>query len=504
VDTSEIVDAGLFDVAGLIGGYTKIDPTNTNPDVTIKAKSKLNIDSVAIKFVIEQFGVEKSVTELTYVIRVGSYKPTDKIVIESGVQLYDNVYLSLLGVTSTSDPVKEYIVAYATNANGDATYAELGFEINKFNGESYNSYEGTNLSVAYDEATHTFTLAAKEGAGGVYELVIYAKDSESDEDGMPIVARRVKITVSDGKAENTAYLIGTIDEFVAMAEVASGKVYYRLSNDIDLSLLTDDNWWGKSRQFKGELNGQMVIESLDKNNPFVLARNYVLKNLTVSKVSSVDEDNIGLFNNIVEGGVIKNVIFENARLYIGGESEISNNTVNAGVIAAVNNGTIENCSVMLAISYDDKTQKVILKNKAGTQVSEFDATAFIKDGMLDDATYNASTNKITLTWNTEAGKSAMEIDLNDLVDTYTGGNGINVATDGVISINDGIVVTHTDLNTTVGALEDQITAAQEAAETYADGKADAAETAAKTYADGKASAAEAAAKTYADGKASAA
>ena len=158
----------------------------------------------------------------------------------------------------------------------------------------------------------------------------------------------------------------------------------------------------------------------------------------------------------------------------------------------------------LKISYDDKTQKVILKNKAGTQVSEFDATAFIKDGMLDDATYNASTNKITLTWNTEAGKSAMEIDLNDLVDTYTGGNGINVATDGVISIDGDVVVTHTDLDTSVGVLEDKITAAQEAAETYADGKASAAETAAKTYADGKASAAETAAKTYAEGQASAA
>ena len=151
----------------------------------------------------------------------------------------------------------------------------------------------------------------------------------------------------------------------------------------------------------------------------------------------------------------------------------------------------------LDISYDDKTQKVILKNNAGTIGLGFDASDFIKDGMLDTAVYNSETNKITLTWNTEAGKSAMEIDLNDLVDTYTGGKGINVSDKGVISINGGVVVTHTDLNTTVGALEDQIAAAQEAAETYADGKASAAETAAKTYADGKASAAQSAAEATA-------
>ena len=106
----------------------------------------------------------------------------------------------------------------------------------------------------------------------------------------------------------------------------------------------------------------------------------------------------------------------------------------------------------LSISYDKTNKKVILKNKAGTQVSEFDATDFIKDGMLDTATYNASTNKITLTWNTDSGKTAMDIDLNDLVDTYTGGTGISVATNGAISIDDTVVVTHTDLNTTTAAL----------------------------------------------------
>lgn len=214
------------------------------------------------------------------------------------------------------------------------------------------------------------------------------------------------------------------------------------------------------------------------------------------------EDNLKKYTDDAKAELIGGDTDTTTAKTIAGAKAFATNAAGNAVTTANANTTSEIGG--LKISYDDKTQKVILKNKAGTQVSEFDATAFIKDGMLDDATYNASTNKITLTWNTEAGKSAMEIDLNDLVDTYTGGNGINVATDGVISIDGDVVVTHTDLDTSVGALEEQITAAQEAAETYADGKASAAETAAKTYADGKASAAETAAKTYAEGQASAA
>ena len=207
------------------------------------------------------------------------------------------------------------------------------------------------------------------------------------------------------------------------------------------------------------------------------------------------EDNLKKYTDDAKAELIGGDTDTTTAKTIAGAKVFATNAAGNAVTTANANTTSEIGG--LKISYDDKTQKVILKNKAGTQVSEFDATAFIKDGMLDDATYNASTNKITLTWNTEAGKSAMEIDLNDLVDTYTGGNGINVSDKGVISINYGVVVTHTDLNTTVGALEDQIAAAQEAAETYADGKASAAETAAKTYADGKASAAQSAAEATA-------
>jgi hypothetical protein len=55
------------------------------------------------------------------------------------------------------------------------------------------------------------------------------------------------------------------------------------------------------------------------------------------------------------------------------------------------------------------------------EVASLDAKAFVLDGMLDGATYDHTTKKITLTWNTAAGKQDMPVDLSSLVDTYTAG-----------------------------------------------------------------------------------
>ena len=46
--------------------------------------------------------------------------------------------------------------------------------------------------------------------------------------------------------------------------------------------------------------------------------------------------------------------------------------------------------------------------------------------MLDNATYDEETHKITLTFNADAGKQPVELNLSDLVDTYEAGNGLEL------------------------------------------------------------------------------
>ena len=75
----------------------------------------------------------------------------------------------------------------------------------------------------------------------------------------------------------------------------------------------------------------------------------------------------------------------------------------------------------------DREQGLKLIGKDSIEIATIPATDFIKDGMLDNATYDEETHKITLTFNTDAGKQLIELNLSDLVDTYEAGNGLELA-----------------------------------------------------------------------------
>lgn len=91
-----------------------------------------------------------------------------------------------------------------------------------------------------------------------------------------------------------------------------------------------------------------------------------------------------------------------------------------------------------SIEYDnstDPTNPVIkLVGANGGATTSISAKEFIKDGMLEKAEYDVDNKKIVLTWNTDSGKETMDIELNDLVDTYTGEGAINVSNDGKITV----------------------------------------------------------------------
>lgn len=50
-----------------------------------------------------------------------------------------------------------------------------------------------------------------------------------------------------------------------------------------------------------------------------------------------------------------------------------------------------------------------------------------QDTFLDSASFDAGTKKLNLVFNTASGKEAIAVDMSALVDTYTAGNGINIA-----------------------------------------------------------------------------
>lgn len=108
----------------------------------------------------------------------------------------------------------------------------------------------------------------------------------------------------------------------------------------------------------------------------------------------------------------------------------------------------------VSIGYDTNSKKITLL--ADNIVSEIDATHFIKDGMLSAVSYDKPTNKLVLSFNTDAGVSPISVNLSSLVDVYTAGNGLT-AVNNQFRINENIVTTKTvatqissDLNQKIG------------------------------------------------------
>ena len=126
-------------------------------------------------------------------------------------------------------------------------------------------------------------------------------------------------------------------------------------------------------------------------------------------------------------------------------------------------------SATVGLGYGDATTEALngkkaikLLGKDGVVISEIDASAFIKDGMIQSVAFDTKTKHVTITFNTDAGREAIDVDLSTLVDTYKAGTGLSLATDGTFSVN----------TTTIATVE------------KATELANAAETAAKTHANG--------------------
>ena len=100
-------------------------------------------------------------------------------------------------------------------------------------------------------------------------------------------------------------------------------------------------------------------------------------------------------------------------------------SVKAGekVLAADAEGAL---STSIKLGYDAENKKIQLKGIADAVIDELDATVFIKDGMLDEASYDTATKEIVLKWNLGADKEEMRIPMGSLVDTYTAGSGLKV------------------------------------------------------------------------------
>lgn len=155
-------------------------------------------------------------------------------------------------------------------------------------------------------------------------------------------------------------------------------------------------------------------------------------------VDATDSENPKLSLNIASGSNAGNVVLEECSDGLKASVEIPEDAV-TGVktgdkILALDNKELTSTLSITTVKEDSKTY-VILKGINNAEISRFDASEFVKDGMLDSVALKWSSDGLNhrilvLTFNTDAGKEAIELDVNDLVDVYT------AAVTGGLSLND--------------------------------------------------------------------
>lgn len=126
-------------------------------------------------------------------------------------------------------------------------------------------------------------------------------------------------------------------------------------------------------------------------------------------------------------------------------------------------------SATVGLDYGDATTEALngkkaikLVGKEGVVISEIDASAFIKDGMIQSVAFDTKTKHVTITFNTDAGSKPIDVDLSTLVDTYKAGTGLSLANDGTFSVNTTTIAT-------VEKAAELANAAEQAAKTHANG-----------------------------------
>jgi hypothetical protein len=92
------------------------------------------------------------------------------------------------------------------------------------------------------------------------------------------------------------------------------------------------------------------------------------------------------------------------------------------VLAADENGVLSTTLGLDSYKKEDGKTFIKLTGIEGAIISEFDASDFVKDGMISSVVYDADTKIMTINWNTDAGLDAVEIPMSGLVDTYTADN----------------------------------------------------------------------------------
>lgn len=144
-------------------------------------------------------------------------------------------------------------------------------------------------------------------------------------------------------------------------------------------------------------------------------------------VDSSDPENLKLSLNIAQGTHAGNVLLEECSDGLRANVDIPEaavQSVKAGDKILSLDGTVLSSTLSISTLKENDTVYVVLKGVDGQEVSRFDASDFIKDGMLDSVSLEYSADGLNhrllvMVFNTDAGKETIKVDLQEFINAYT-------------------------------------------------------------------------------------
>lgn len=213
---------------------------------------------------------------------------------------------------------------------------------------------------------------------------------------------------------------------------------------IDLDLSDVASATEVSTAIAGKADKTYVVDELAKKVDKVTGKGLSTNDYTTAEKTKLS----GIAAN-AQVNVIESVKVNGAAL------EVTDKAVNVVVPAATVTGVKSGDKVLalankelsttLGLTYDSATKKINLTGIGSAVIASVDATDFIKDGMVEGVSFDPKTKNLTITFNTESGKEDIEVDLSDLIDTYTAGTGITI-TGNSIAVNTSTIATVASVN----------------------------------------------------------
>lgn len=331
--------------------------------------------------------------------------------------------------------------------NRDSAVAKLKEFIND---SKYDDLDGVAILARYNSTSGDTTIV-KTIVGFVYE----------GSNGTP---KSITIFDNEGSKSDTNTEINNLRKEIETQiqnTLASANTYtYKEIAKLDVPDSPVDNNFVTS---VSESDGKITVQRAAVASP--------TKTVSVTKA---DGGGVNLDVNIDNSTIVKNtdgkISVASAALtqYIGKDAvKVSNvDDRNNKTVSLEINGddkvlsqTQDGLSATLSIAYDSNERKLQLKGKSGNTISDIDATAFVKDGMLNDTavfTASATTQSITFSGSTHEYSGltinhhylAFEfkvdgddtqpykyeiLDATDIIDVYNNGNGLEL-TDHTFSV----------------------------------------------------------------------